>query len=118
MKRDHIYHQDPYTFKEDVYRIVRLIPSGRVTTYGAIARALGYSRLSRQVGMILSRSHADTPAHRVVNRVGLLTGKHHFGEGRMQQLLEGEGVRVVEDKVVEFKQLFWDPSFELLDEDI
>ncbi len=118
MKRDHIYNQDPYTFKEEVYAIVRAIPAGRVTTYGAIAKALGYGRLSRQVGMILSRSHSDTPAHRVVNRVGLLTGKHHFGEGRMQELLEREGVQVSDDKVVAFNRLFWDPSIELLDQEV
>ena len=114
--KDFIQRADPEAFKEEVYQIVRSIPYGRVTTYGAIAKALGYGRLSRQVGMVLSRCHADTPAHRVVNRVGLLTGKHHFGQGRMQQLLEGEGVNVFEDKVVNFNRHFWDPSVELLDE--
>ncbi|HUW05322.1 MAG TPA: MGMT family protein [Williamwhitmania sp.] len=104
-------------FFERVYEVTRLIPVGRVTTYGAIARYLGSAKSSRMVGWALNGCHhldEFLPAHRVVNRVGLLSGQHHFpGEDTMEQLLEGEGIEVFESKVVEFEKLFWDPSKEL-----
>ena len=104
-----------YTFFEDVYAVVRLVPAGRVTSYGAIAHYLGTRGSARMVGWAMNQAHGtDVPAHRVVNRVGLLTGKHHFGApDRMQQLLEEEGVRVQDDKVQDFKKLLWNPSVEL-----
>ena len=104
-------------FFQQVYEVTRLIPYGRVTNYGAIARYLGSPQSSRMVGWALNSSHRQTnfiPAHRVVNRNGLLTGKVHFGGvDVMQQLLENEGIRVEEDKVVDFKKIFWDPCREL-----
>ena len=103
-------------FFEKVYEVVRKVPYGRVTSYGAIARYLGTGRSARVVGWAMNQSHAldDVPAHRVVNRNGLLTGKHHFGGTRlMQQLLESEGVRVKDDQVVDFTSHFWDPAREL-----
>ena len=105
------------TFFEKVYAVVRLIPYGRVTSYGAIARYLGTGGSSRMVGWAMNASHQmlqHIPAHRVVNRIGLLTGKHHFGgQDTMQQLLESEGLAVVNDQIVNFKDVFWDPSVEL-----
>jgi len=105
------------SFFETVYQVVRLVPKGRVTTYGAIARYLGTSGSSRMVGWAMNGSHRQkppVPAQRVVNRNGLLTGKHHFGSPHlMEQLLKNEGVNVIEDKVIHFKELFWDPSQEL-----
>lgn len=104
-------------FFEMVYEVVKLIPEGRVTSYGAIAKYLGAARSSRMVGYAMNASHSHkvtVPAHRVVNRNGLLTGKHHFGDpGMMQKLLEKEGVKVKKDKVVNFEKLFWDPMKEL-----
>jgi methylated-DNA-protein-cysteine methyltransferase-like protein len=103
-------------FFEQVYQVVRLIPQGRVTSYGSIAKALGAAKSSRMVGwaMNASHKHPDIPAHRVVNRIGLLTGKMHFETPtKMQELLENEGVKVKKDKVVDFKQLFWDVQEEL-----
>ncbi|MGC6479371.1 MAG: MGMT family protein [Flavobacteriaceae bacterium] len=100
-------------FFERVYDVVRQVPEGRVTSYGAIARYLGAPQSSRMVGWAMNAAHqfADIPAHRVVNRIGLLTGKHHFaGIHLMQQLLENEGVVVQEDKVQDFSNIFWDPS--------
>ena len=104
-----------FTFFEDVYAVVRLVPRGRVTSYGAIAHYLGTRGSARMVGWAMNQAHGtDVPAHRVVNRTGLLTGKHHFGTAdRMQQLLEEEGVVVQNDKVQRFTKLFWDPSVEL-----
>tara|TARA_R110000772_G_scaffold87489_12_gene182417 strand:+ start:307 stop:636 length:330 start_codon:yes stop_codon:yes gene_type:complete len=99
-----------------VHEVVKLIPFGRVTSYGAIAKYLGASGSARMVGWAMNASHKDTgvPAHRVVNRVGLLSGKHHFeGTNLMQQLLENEGVEVVDLKVQNFEMLFWDPMKEL-----
>lgn len=99
-------------FFRDVYEVVKLIPSGRVTSYGAIAQYLGTKGSARMVGWAMNRAHQEVgvPAHRVVNRQGLLTGKHHFGSpDRMQRLLEAEGVLVENDRVVDFKELFWDP---------
>ena len=103
------------SFFEKVYDVVRLVPYGRVTSYGAIAKYLGAARSSRMVGYAMNASHGkDVPAHRVVNRKGLLTGKHHFqGTNLMQQLLESEGVEVVENQVQDFQKLFWDPAKEL-----
>lgn len=105
------------TFFEKVYEVVKCIPAGRVTSYGAIARFLGTGKSARMIGWAMNASHSqleNVPAHRVVNRVGLLTGKHHFeGENVMKQLLESEGIEVSDDKVVNFAQLFWDPAKEL-----
>ena len=105
------------SFFTKVYDIVRRIPRGKVTSYGAIAEYLGTKGSARMVGWAMNASHTDVtniPAHRVVNRVGLLTGKHHFGGlSVMQQLLENEGIEVVEDKVANFDKLFWDPVKEL-----
>lgn len=100
-------------FFQRVYGVVRRIPYGRVTTYGAIARAVGSPQSSRTVGYAMNASHSfpDVPAHRVVNRSGMLTGKHHFaGSNTMQRLLEQEGVEVREDRVVQFDQLLWLPD--------
>lgn len=100
-----------------VYQVVRLVPRGRVTTFGAIAEYLGAKGSSRLVGYAMNNAHAQkpaVPAHRVVNRVGLLTGKHHFGSpGKMQELLEKEKIKVVDDKVQDFEKIFWDPRSEL-----
>jgi methylated-DNA-protein-cysteine methyltransferase-like protein len=97
-----------------VYEVVKQIPKGRVTSYGAIAVYLGMGRSSRMVGWAMNGAHFQDeyiPAHRVVNKQGLLTGKHHFGTPeRMQQLLEEEGVVVQNDRVVQFDELFWNPS--------
>lgn len=97
-----------------VWEVVREIPFGRVTSYGAIAKYLGAARSSRMVGWAMNASHRVTPivpAHRVVNRNGMLTGKHFFDTPfQMQELLESEGVKVENDKIVEFKERFWDPS--------
>lgn len=106
--------EDKDYFKE-VYRVVREVPKGRVTTYGAVARYLSLRAGARMVGWAMVASHGhDVPAHRVVNRIGVLSGKHFFGgPTAMQELLEAEGVRVEDDRVVNFKQLLWDPSVEL-----
>jgi methylated-DNA-protein-cysteine methyltransferase-like protein len=104
-------------FFENVYDVVREIPSGRVTTYGAIANYLGLTRSARMVGWAMNAAHSlpDVPAHRVVNRNGLLTGKHHFsGPDEMQRALEKEHVIVKDDKIQNFSQIFWDPGQELL----
>jgi methylated-DNA-protein-cysteine methyltransferase-like protein len=104
-------------FFADVMDVVRQIPRGRVTSYGAIAKYLGAARSARIVGYCMNNSHIvkpKVPAHRVVNSAGILSGKHHFGpENRMQQLLEKEGVRVKDDQVVDFVKRFWDPVVEL-----
>ncbi len=105
-----------YRFFEDVYEVVKLIPKGRVTSYGAIAKYLGSAKSSRLVGYAMNAAHIlpDIPAHRVVNRIGLLTGKHHFGSSdKMQKLLEAEGIKVKDDCVVDFEKLFWNPMTEL-----
>ncbi|MBL7836656.1 MAG: MGMT family protein [Bacteroidetes bacterium] len=102
-----------------VYEVVKLIPYGRVTSYGAIAAYLGAKSSSRMVGWALNASHgpfSDIPAHRVVNRNGILSGKAHFGGENMKSLLEAEGIEVIDDKIQNFKQLFWDPSE--LDKDV
>jgi methylated-DNA-protein-cysteine methyltransferase-like protein len=101
-----------------VYEVTNLIPYGRVTSYGAIARYLGTALSARMVGWALNQSHFSEkfiPAHRVVNRRGMLTGKHHFGGSKvMQELLESEGIRIIDDQVVDFEKIFWDPSKELI----
>lgn len=105
------------SFYDQVYQVVRLIPNGRVTSYGAIASYLGTKGSSRMVGYAMNAAHTafpPVPAQRVVNRNGLLTGKFHFGtENLMQQLLENEGIKVENDKVTDFKKIFWDPAIEL-----
>jgi methylated-DNA-protein-cysteine methyltransferase related protein len=101
------------SFFNRVYEIVRQIPEGKVTSYGAIAKALGAARSARMVGWAMNASHsvADVPAHRVVNRKGLLTGKHHFdGTNLMQQLLENEGIMVVDNQIIDFENHFWVPK--------
>ena len=107
---------DRQNFYDEVYQVVRLIPKGRVTSYGAIAAYLGAVSSSRMVGYAMNAAggiHPYVPAHRVVNRQGLLTGKFHGGGDMMEQLLESEGIKVADNKVVDFKTLFWDPSVEL-----
>lgn len=104
-------------FFKNVFEIVKLIPEGRVTSYGAIAKALGTAKSSRMVGWAMndSHQHPGIPAHRVVNRNGLLTGKMHFETPtKMEELLFSEGIVVKDDKVVEFSTLFWDPFKEIL----
>ena len=101
-------------FFERVYEIVRQIPEGKVTSYGAIAKAIGAARSARMVGWAMNASHnlEDVPAHRVVNRIGLLSGKHHFeGTNLMQQLLENEGIQVVDNQIIDFEKHFWEPEF-------
>ena len=105
-----------HNFFEDVYEVVKLIPRGRVTSYGAIARYLGTAMSARMVGWAMNAAHTlkKVPAHRVVNSQGLLTGKHHFETpNAMQERLEKEGVKVLNDKILEFEKRFWDPAKEL-----
>ena len=105
--------QKKYSFFRDVYEVVRCIPRGRVSTYGAIAQFLGTGQSSRMVGWALTQSHRseNVPAHRVVNRVGLLTGKMHFDTpDTMQQRLEEEGITIKNNQVEHFATLFWDPA--------
>jgi methylated-DNA-protein-cysteine methyltransferase-like protein len=102
-------------FFGDVYVVVKLIPKGRVTSYGAIANYLGTKMSARMVGWAMHGSPKGVPAHRVVNRNGLLTGKVHFKTPKtMQILLEKEHIKVINDKIVGFKDIFWNPSTELL----
>jgi len=106
-----------YSFFENVYDVVRLVPRGRVTSYGAIAKYLGSGRSARLVGYAMNACATEippVPAQRVLNRNGVLTGKHHFNPPeRMEKLLAAEGIKVVKDKVVNFKNIFWDPLLEL-----
>ncbi|WP_291868004.1 MGMT family protein [Maribacter sp.] len=107
---------DNQNFFERVYEIARLIPEGRVTSYGAIAKHLGAARSARMVGWAMNGSSLkeDVPAHRVVNKAGILTGKHHFdGTNLMQQLLESEGVVVIDNQIQNLETHFWDPFKEL-----
>jgi methylated-DNA-protein-cysteine methyltransferase related protein len=100
------------SFFDRVYEIVKQIPEGQVTSYGAIAKALGSGRSARMVGWAMNASHSQEgiPAHRVVNRNGQLTGKHHFpGTNLMQQLLENEGIEVIDDQIQNFKAVYWEP---------
>lgn len=102
-------------FFERVYAVARQIPFGCVTSYGAIAKALGTARSARMVGWAMNACHNrdDVPAHRVVNRNGVLTGKHHFqGTNLMQQLLENEGIEVVDNQIVDFEKHFWQPEIQ------
>ncbi len=106
---------NPEHFFEKVYSLVRQIPFGKVTSYGAIAKSLGLVRSARMVGWAMNACHNldDVPAHRVVNRKGLLTGKHHFeGSNLMQQLLENEGISVVNNQVVDFLEHYWEPDLQ------
>ena len=104
-------------FFERVYEVARQIPEGRVTSYGAIALYLGTARSARMVGWAMNNCHTHieyVPAHRVVNRIGLLTGKLHFGNSStMKQLLENEGAQISNDRITNFKEMFWDPVTEL-----
>ena len=104
-------------FFKQVYEVAQLIPFGRVTSYGAIAKYLGSAQSARVVGWAMNDSHLSSefvPAHRVVNRNGVLTGKHHFGNSNtMKQLLENEGIKIENDKIVDFQKHFWDPMKEL-----
>ena len=105
-----------HNFFEDVYEVVKLIPKGRVTSYGAIARYLGTGLSARMVGWAMNAAYTEknVPAHRVVNSQGLLTGKHHFGTpDSMQNRLEKDGVKVKKDKVQDFEKILWDPAKEL-----
>ena len=120
--RERLIAVKPSGSKEDsffdlVHEVARQIPKGRVTSYGAIGAALGTRGSARMVGwamMAVPYAEKPVPAHRVVNRAGLLTGRHHYNPPeKMQQLLEAEGVRIIDNKVVDFKKLFWDPSLEL-----
>ena len=105
--------QENENFFERVYQVARAIPFGKVTSYGAIAKSLGAARSARMVGWAMNASHnyIDIPAHRVVNRNGLLTGKMHFdGSNLMQQLLENEGITVIDNQIVDFEKHFWTPT--------
>lgn len=105
---------DNTSFFEKVYEVVQQVPYGKVTSYGAIAKYLGSGGAARMVGWAMNASHSSArniPAHRVVNRNGILTGKHHFGSpGLMQQLLESEGISVEDDQIVAFENHYWDPA--------
>ncbi|MDB5282458.1 MAG: hypothetical protein JWO06_1533 [Bacteroidota bacterium] len=107
-----------YSFFENVYDVVRLIPKGRVTSYGAVAKYLGTGKSARMVGYAMNLSGTQVPpvpAHRVLNRNGMLSGKHHFGEpDQMQKMLEAEGIKVEKDQVQNFDKLFWDPFDHLI----
>ena len=110
-------NDEKFSFYEDVYEVVKLIPKGRVTSYGAIAAYLGTKGSARMVGWAMNQAHTylSVPAHRVVNYKGLLTGKHHFGPpDRMQKLLEAENIIVKNDQVQNFEKIFWDPLKELI----
>lgn len=107
--------QETLNFFDKVYEVAKRIPYGRVTSYGAIATYLGAARSARMVGYAMNGSTGkDVPAHRVVNRKGLLTGKHHFdGTNLMQQLLESEGIKVKDNQILNFEEVFWNPNKEL-----
>jgi len=111
---------DKETFYDRVYEVVRQIPAGRVTSYGAIAAYIGMKRSSRMVGYAMNvcgTAFPPVPAHRVVNRIGMLSGKHHFpSESLMQQLLESEGITVENDKIKDFRKLFWQPGADQAEE--
>jgi methylated-DNA-protein-cysteine methyltransferase-like protein len=105
-----------YNFFDNVYDVVRQVPKGRVTSYGAIAAYLGSKQSSRIVGYAMlacGKANPPVPAHRVLNRQGLLTGKFHFGGDTMEQMLQSEGIEVVDNRVQNFKDIFWDPAIEL-----
>nr|WP_205727905.1 MGMT family protein [Flammeovirga pectinis] len=109
-------NNDKSSFFQDVWDVAKLIPEGRVTSYGAIGAYLGRKGSARMVGWAMNASHGDdsVPAHRVVNRKGLLTGKHHFDEKNpMQVQLEAEGIVVKDNQIQDMKNIYWDPSIEL-----
>ena len=116
-KQKHKKGADQYSFFENVYDVARLIPKGRVTSYGAIAKYLGTGKSARMVGYAMNSCGTQippVPAHRVVNRNGMLTGKHHFETPtKMEELLNHDGVKVKDDTVQDFKNKFWDPATEL-----
>ena len=115
MKKDPKERKYGHQFFEDVYEVSKLIPSGRVTSYGAIARYLGAAKSARMVGYALNNPGPGVPAHRVVNRNGLLTGKHHFPPASpMEDRLQAEGIQIKDDQVQNFQKVFWDPNIELL----
>lgn len=106
--------QTDKNFFTDVFDVARLIPVGRVTSYGAIGQYLGLKSSARMIGWAMHGCPKDVPAHRVVNSKGLLTGKHHFNPPeKMERLLKKEGVKVVNDKIVAFNEVFWNPSMDL-----
>ena len=109
--------KESFTFFTDVYEVVRQIPKGRVTSYGAIAKFLGTKLSARMVGWAMNAAHQQVekvPAHRVVNRNGMLTGKHHFATPTlMEELLLKEKIKVKEETIIDFEKYFWDPSLEL-----
>ncbi len=110
---------DADNFFEKVYLVVEQIPFGKVTTYGAVAKYISSPKAARMVGWALNASFKNKgftiPAHRVVNRLGILSGKKYFGnENIMQELLENEGVNVKKDKIIDFNKYFWDPNIELI----
>jgi methylated-DNA-protein-cysteine methyltransferase related protein len=113
----HLKQKKSDDFFSKVYEVTKCIPFGRITSYGAIARYLGSGRSARMVGWALNVSHSNRefiPAHRVVNRNGLLTGRHHFGNSTtMKQLLENEGIIIEDDLIINFDEKFWDPGAEL-----
>lgn len=110
--------KEDITFFQKVYEVVKLIPYGKVCTYGAIANYLGSRGAARMVGWAMNasfKSRESIPAHRVVNRMGLITGKQHFGSpDMMKQLLENEGLKIENNQIIDFKKHFWDPNTELL----
>lgn len=105
------------SFYDQIYEVVRLVPIGRVTSYGAIAKFLGSARSSRVVGWAMNESHIvdpPVPAHRVVNRLGQLSGKMHFHPPESMQIrLEAEGIQIIENQIQNFESVFWDPAKEL-----
>jgi methylated-DNA-protein-cysteine methyltransferase related protein len=118
LSKNHQKKAENDNFFEKVYQVTRLVPQGRVTTYGSIARYIGAPGASRMVGWALNNSHTYNefiPAHRVVNRNGMLTGKHHFRHPElMQQLLEAEGIMVENDRILDFENKYWDPYCNLI----
>jgi methylated-DNA-protein-cysteine methyltransferase related protein len=109
--------KDHTNFFNDVFEVAKLVPKGRVTSYGAIGEYLGLKRSARMVGWAMNQAHGrpEIPAHRVVNQKGLLTGKYHFATPTlMQELLEAEGVKVVEDQIQDFEKIYWEPMKELM----
>ncbi len=112
-----VFMEKSDNFFDKVYEVARRIPEGRVTSYGAIAKYLGAARSARMVGWALNNSgnlENPVPAHRVVNKKGLLTGKHHFdGTNLMQQLLENEGIKVIDNQIQQLDKIFWNPAEEL-----
>jgi methylated-DNA-protein-cysteine methyltransferase-like protein len=117
LQKDLAKPKDSPSFFEDVFDVVRQIPRGRVTTYGAIAQYLGTRMSARMVGWAMNASHVSNPpvpAQRVVNRNGMLSGRHHFSTPtKMEELLKKEGIMVKDDVIVDFRKIFWDPSLEL-----